>query len=149
MITENAIAEEFVTLQVNKQWFGIPVSSVQEILLPHSLTTVPRAHKAISGLLNLRGQIVTAIDLRVRLGIPPRPVASEFMNIIISDSGELFSLLVDSVGDVLRLEKSAFSDTPSNLDQHWSQCSSGVYQLETGLMIVLDIKSIISFANAA
>ena len=148
MSSENT-TEEFVTLQVNKQWFGIPVSSVQEILLPHSLTTVPRAHKALSGLLNLRGQIVTAIDLRIRLGIPPRQNASEFMNIIVSDSGELFSLLVDTVGDVLRLEKDTFSETPSNLDQHWSQCSSGVYQMEGGLLMVLDIKSIITFTNAA
>lgn len=144
---EKSIAEEFVTLQVNGQWFGIPVSRVQEILPPHSLTSVPRAHSAISGLLNLRGQIVTAIDLRTRLGLPPRINSEEFMNIIVSDSGELFSLLVDSVGDVLNLLKEDFSETPANLDQHWSQCSSGVYQLEKGLLMVLDIQSIINFTN--
>lgn len=147
MTQQNSVAEEFVTLQVDRQWFGIPVSRVQEILPPHSLTMVPRANAAISGLLNLRGQIVTAIDLRTRLGLPVRPVESEFMNIIVSDGGELFSLLVDSVGDVLNLLKEDFSVTPANLDTHWSQCSAGVYQLENALMVVLDIQSIVNFNN--
>jgi purine-binding chemotaxis protein CheW len=147
MSTDNTKIDEFVTLQVSNQWFGVPVSRVQEILPPQPMTTVPRAPSSISGLLNLRGQIVTAVDLRTRLGLPSRPQIGEFMNIIVSDSGELFSLLVDSVGDVLSLLKENFNPTPANLDPHWSKCSSGVYQLDKGLLMVLDIQSVINFNN--
>jgi purine-binding chemotaxis protein CheW len=140
--TENN--REFVSFFVAGQLLGISVSKVQEILPPQNITRVPRAATAVQGLLNLRGQIVTAIDLRERLGFPPRETAGEYMNIIICDEGELFSLLVDSVGDVIGVAQDRFSVPPPNLDACWKQCCEGVYQLQRGLLIVLGVPALLT-----
>lgn len=143
--TENN--REFVSFFVAGQLLGISVTKVQEILPPHSITRVPRAASSVKGLLNLRGQIVTAIDLRERLGFPSRETGGEYMNIIVSDDGELFSLLADSVGDVIGVAQDRFSAPPPTLDECWKQCCEGVYQLQRGLLIVLGVQSLLTLGS--
>lgn len=138
--------DEYVSFFVAKQLLGIPVSQVQEILPQRSSTRVPTAPKAISGILNLRGQIVTTIDLRERLGVAPRIPGEEHMSVVVHHDSELFSLLVDSVGDVIPVSKTNFTDAPPTLDNVWRDCCDGVYRLQQGLLVVLNISSILDFS---
>ncbi|MGZ3712640.1 MAG: chemotaxis protein CheW [Bdellovibrionota bacterium] len=135
---------EYVSFFVAGQLLGISVVKVQEILPPQRFTMVPQAAQAVEGLLNLRGQIVTVVDLRRRLGFPPRELNSDHMNIIVDDGGELFSFLADSVGDVIGVSRDKFSAPPATLDQCWKQCCEGVYQMQKGLLIVLGVQSLLN-----
>lgn len=135
--------DEFVSFHMAGQLFGVSVKQVQEILPPQPITSVPLSSRVISGLLNLRGQIVTTIDLRARLEIEPRANPSSYLNIIVNEGDELFSIVVDSVGDVITVEQNTFSSAPSTLDKAWRSCCGGVYQLSQGLLVILDIKSVI------
>ncbi len=136
--------EEYVTFTVDKQLLGISVLKVQEILPPQGFTHVPLSHCAVRGLLNLRGQIVTAIDLRERLGLPKRNEQDAFTNIIVNDGGELFSLLVDSVGEVLTVAKNIFESVPQTLDVTWKECCVGVFRLPKELLIIVNVSSLLS-----
>ncbi|MFA6236036.1 MAG: chemotaxis protein CheW [Bacteriovorax sp.] len=139
--TENN--EEFVSFQVAGQLLGISVLKVQEVLPPQPLTHVPLAVKSVAGLLNLRGQIVTVVDLRERLELPVREEKDQFINIIVRSEGELFSLLVDSVGDVISVARNMFAAPPSTLDACWRQCCEGVYQLNKGLLVIVDVPALL------
>src|SRR5215472_6949510 len=111
----------FVTLTVADQLCGVPVLSVRDILGEQAITRIPLAPPEIAGSLNLRGRIVTAVDLRERLHLPP-PAAEQ--------TGELYALLVDQVAEVMSLKASAFERNPPTLPPSWAQFSSGVYRLE-------------------
>lgn len=137
-------SHEFATMSVGGQWFGVPVLTVQYVLKAPAITRVPLARPEIAGSLNLRGRIVTAIDMRVRLGLPPREDGSEAMSVVVEHEGELYSLLVDQVGDVLGLPDSDFERSPAMLDPAWREISKGIYRLEDRLMIVLDIGCILA-----
>jgi purine-binding chemotaxis protein CheW len=139
---------QFVSFHVAGQILGIPVEQVQEILPPQPITNVPLASMCVSGLINLRGQIVTSLDIRIRLGLEPRNPESSFMNIIAGSGEELYSIVVDSVGDVITVEQMQFSPPPATLDPIWRQCCNGVYQLKQGLLISLDIKNLFNFASS-
>jgi purine-binding chemotaxis protein CheW len=136
---------EVVTFQLESQWVGIPVDRVQEIIPPRPLTYVPKANNAVAGLLNLRGQIVTAIDLRRRLKMADRKDPSKHMSIVIRHQGELFSLLVDEVGDVLGVSNDQMQAAPPNLDPAWKFCCIGVVPQPKGLMVVADIDRLLEF----
>ncbi|MFN7684718.1 MAG: chemotaxis protein CheW [Oligoflexia bacterium] len=135
---------EYITFQVEDQLLGIPVHEVREVLPEQPVARVPLASAALAGLLNLRGQIVTAIDVRKRLGIDPQPPGVERMNIVIGDDGELFSLLVDSVGDVRTVNQAAFAPAPSTLPENWKKICSGVYRLTRGLLVAVDVASLVN-----
>ena len=139
---------QYVSFHVAGQILGIPVDQVQEILPPQRVTNVPLASPCIAGLINLRGQIVTSLDIRVRLGLEPRSAQAGFMNIIAGNSDDLYAIVVDSVGDVISVESMRFSPPPATLDPVWQQCCSGVYQLQQGLLISLDIKSLFTVNNS-
>ena len=134
---------DFVTFQVAGQLLGIPVREVREVLPAQIVAKVPLANNAVAGLLNLRGQIVTAIDVRKRLGIEDDAQAGAPMNIVVSEGGELFSLVVDSVGDVLEVEQSAFAQTPPTLSSEWKDCCAGVYRLPRGLLVAIDVSALV------
>lgn len=137
MTTAISPVEEVVTFRVGAQWFGVPVLSVQEVINQQRVAGVPLAQPYIAGLLNLRGQIVTAIDMHKRLEIPP--AASEsLMNVVVSDEGELFALMVDEVGDVGAVSSQTLERLPASLDASWARVCTGVVRMDHGLLAILD-----------
>jgi purine-binding chemotaxis protein CheW len=134
---------EFVTFTVAGQMFGLPIACVQDVFKPARITHVPLAEAEIAGVLNLRGRIVTAIDMRRRLDVKKREEGEAPMAIGIDAGGESFGLLVDSVGEVLKLPTSDRESTPINLDRKLAALSAGVYRLEGQLLVVLEIDRVL------
>ena len=139
--------QDFVTMTIADQLFGIPVLQVQDVLGHQRITRIPLAPPEVAGSLNLRGRIVTAIDVRLRLGLATRPKDKPRMSIVVDLRGELYSLIVDSVGEVLSLSKEDFERNPATLDQRWREVSTGIYRLNNQLMVVLDVSRLLNFAN--
>jgi purine-binding chemotaxis protein CheW len=140
-----AVETEFVTAWIAGQLFGIPITRVHDVFEAERITHVPLAPSEISGVLNLRGRVVTALDMRKRLGLPPREDAKKQMAIGIDHEGEAYGLLVDSMGEVLKFASDAIDAVPINLQKDWAAISAGVYRLEDRLMIVLDVEQILDF----
>jgi len=194
---------EFVTFNIAGQLFGIPVLIVQDILLPESIASIPLAPPEVRGSINLRGRIVTVIDVRVRLGLNRRAINAKdelrvkaankkdsdfaeergearaekkseksekpasgagsenvelsaveevknkkqnhMMAVTVEHHNELYTLLVDSVGDVIPLSKENYEGNPSTLDPLWREFAGGVYRLEGRLMVVLDVERLLDF----
>ncbi len=134
----------FVTLYVNKQKFGIPVLQVQDILVPERIARIPLAPREVAGAINLRGRIVTVIDMRERLGLPAFAPEAKRMCATVEYGVDLYSLLVDAVGEVLSLSADAIESNPTNLSPHWREVSAGVIRLERELVVVLDIDRLLS-----
>ena len=120
--------------------FGLPIGRVQDVFVPESLTRVPLSPPDIAGVLNLRGRIVTAMDLRCRLGLPPRALDVRPMAVGIEWRGESYGLLVDAVGEVMKLTDSGREPNPVNLDPKFAEVSMGVHRLEAQLLVVLDVE---------
>ena len=129
----------FVTMSVANQVFGIPVLKVRDVLRSPKITHVPLAPPEVVGSLNLRGRIVTAIDVRKRMGLPKFENDEKSMSIVVDHDGELYSLIVDKIGDVMRLANADFERNPSTLDPIWRGVSDGIYRLENDLLIVLSV----------
>lgn len=134
---------EFVTAWISGQLFGIPIARVHDVFEAERITHVPLAPAEISGVLNLRGRVVTAFDMRTRLGLPPRESAKKQMAIGIDHDGEAYGLLVDSMGEVLKLSTETLDAVPINLHAGWVAISTGIYRLEDRLMVVLDVDKIL------
>ena len=143
---EEAI-EGFVTVVTGGQLFGLPLERVRDVFVPRGLSTVPLAPPEVAGLLNLRGRIVTAIDLRRRLGLPARAEGAIPVAVGIEERGELYGLIVDRVGDVLRLERSTHEPNPATLDPRWGAVCAGVHRLEHELMVVLDVDKVLDLGR--
>jgi purine-binding chemotaxis protein CheW len=139
--------EGFVTVVTGGQLFGLRLERVRDVFVPRGLSQVPLAPPEVAGLLNLRGRIVTAIDLRRRLGLPPRSDGGTPVAVGIEERGELYGLIVDRVGDVLRLKRSSYDANPVNLDQRWTKVCAGVHRLDHGLMVVLDVDKILDLTQ--
>ena len=139
-----ADTEDFVTFTIANQLFGIPVLKVQDVLSSHNITRIPLAPPEIAGSLNLRGRIVTAMDVRLRLGLPPRDRKGS-MSIVAEHGGELYSLMVDSVGEVLALKGSAWERNPPTLDPKFRDYSLGIYRLDGKLLVVLDVNRLLDY----
>ncbi len=140
-------AKDFITVVVANQTFGIPVGSVQDVFVPQSITRVPLAPREIAGVLNLRGRIVTAVDLRARLGLPPAEQSQARLAVGIEKGTEAYGLLIDALGDVLSLAPEAMEPNPSNLDAQWAVISRGVYRLDGNLLVVLDVDRVLDFGQ--
>ncbi|MCW8915615.1 MAG: chemotaxis protein CheW [Magnetovibrio sp.] len=184
---------EFVTFNIAGQLFGIPVLIVQDILVPENIASIPLAPPEVRGSINLRGRIVTVVDVRVRLGLERREIHVEtveeeapqietgveaeeaveveassakaeeddsahaaveavkrkkrdhMMGVTVEHQNELYTLLVDSVGDVINLLKDSYEGNPSTLDPVWRDFASGVYRLDNNLMVVLDVERLLDF----
>jgi purine-binding chemotaxis protein CheW len=141
-------AAEYVTTIVADQLFGIPVLQVQDVLGPQRVTRIPLAPKEVAGALNLRGRIVTAIDVRTRLGLPPRAADQRAMSIVVEHGGELYSLIVDEVGEVLSLPAEQLESNPPTLDSGWRSVSLGIHRLEGRLLVVVDVARLLDFTRA-
>lgn len=138
----------YVTLMVADQLFGVPIHSVQDVLGPQRINRIPLAPAEVAGSLNLRGRIVTAIDLRKRMGLPPRPKDQRSMSVVVDYNGELYSLLMDSAGEVMTLPASRFEQNPATLDPLWQDVTAGIYQLADKLLVILDIERLLDFGQA-
>jgi len=137
-VPTTATVEQYCTFRVADLFFGVPVEEVQEVLRHQPMTPVPRAAPAVTGLINLRGQIVTAVDLRVRLGLPPREPGSLPMNVIVRNRGEVVSLLVDDIGDVIDTAGVESEPAPSNMPPEVRDVVAGVRPLDEVILLVLE-----------
>ena len=133
-----SIERQFCTFHLGALVIGIEVQQVQEVIRRQTMTRVPLAPRAVRGLINLRGQIVTAIDLRERLGLPPRSDEHEPMNVVVRTDEGAVSLLVDEIGDVLEIENETFEQPPETVSGTTRELVRGVYQLRDKLLLVLD-----------
>jgi purine-binding chemotaxis protein CheW len=141
---------EYVTATIGGQLFGLPISRVQDVFVPQRLTRVPLAGPEIAGVLNLRGRIVTAIDMRKRLGLTDIEAAVEQpMAIGIESKGESYGLLIDAIGEVLKLPAANREDNPVNLDGRLARVSGGVHRLDGKLLVVLDVDRVLDIGRPA
>ncbi|MFQ5346710.1 MAG: chemotaxis protein CheW [Rhodothalassiaceae bacterium] len=145
----SSLGNEFVTVRLAGQLLGIPVLAVHDVLNAQKITRIPLAPSWVAGVLNLRGRIVTAINLRQRLGFPPREDGAEDMSVVIEYRGEPYSLQIDTVGEVLNLDGESIEKNPVTLDSRWREVSRGIYRLDGELLVILDVERILASGQAA
>jgi len=149
-MNDNVKFTEYVTFTAARQLFGLPIARVQDVFKPTRMTRVPLAGPEIAGVLNLRGRIVTAIHLRNRLDLQSRMDGEAPMAIGIECGGESFGLLVDAVGEVLKLPDAEREANPINLDRKLQRVAAGVFRLDSQLLVVLDVDRVLDLnADAA
>ncbi|MGA6983998.1 MAG: chemotaxis protein CheW [Candidatus Sulfotelmatobacter sp.] len=131
-------SSQFCTFYLDKLLFGVELKTVQEVIRSLEVTQVPLAPKVVSGLINLRGQIVTAVDLRRQLELDPRPADMPAMNVVVRSDDGAVSLLVDEIGDVVEVDDSTLERPPETLRGAVRTMITGVHKLNNRLMLVLD-----------
>lgn len=143
--------QEYVTFRICDQLFGLSVIEIHDVFRPAKMTPVPLSGSEIAGVLNLRGRIVTAIDARSRLGLPPyeKTSGAQGLAIGVEHAGESFGMIIDEIGDVVRLEEADMEQNPVNLDATWSSVSRGVYRLGDRLLVIMDIDRMLAGAGGA
>jgi purine-binding chemotaxis protein CheW len=142
-------SQQYATFFVDGLFFGIDVLQVQEVLRYQEMTSVPLAPEVIEGLINLRGQIVTAVDMRRRLKLPPRAEGTTPMNTVVrSEEGAAVSLLVDEIGDVVEVDAGDFEPPPDNVNPEARELLTGVYKLKDRLLLILDTEKTIDIGVA-
>jgi purine-binding chemotaxis protein CheW len=146
--TEQVTGEEqvYVTLTVAGQLCGIPVLGVRDILAEQPITRIPLAPPDIAGSLNLRGRIVTAIDLRRRLNLPAPEGDKKRMSVVAEQGGELYALQVDQVSEVMSLDAKLFERNPPTLDRNWALFSDGIYRLDGRLLVILNVARLLDYS---
>lgn len=140
---------QLVTFRLDGDLYGIDVGHVQEVLRTQRVTPVPLAPAGVAGLINLRGQVVTAIELRRRLGRPPRPRGLESVAVVVRLHGETVGLLVDSISDVVRVRAADFERPPETLEGEARSLIHGAYKLERALLLALDVRRVVDVGTAA
>ena len=135
---------EYVTVMVGDQIFGLPIDRVHDVFIASALTDVPLSPREIVGLLNLRGRVVTAMCLRRRLGLPDRDEDGRNMAVGLEHKGESYGLLVDQVGEVMKLSADTHEPNPVHMDPRWVKLSRGVHRLDDKLLIILDVDAVLS-----
>lgn len=141
------IATQLCTFYLDNQMFGIDVQTVQEVIRYQQMTDIPLAPDAVCGLINLRGQIVTAIDLRKRLGLPNRPEGQLPMNVVVRSDDGAVSLLVDQIGDVQESDRENFESPPETLRGATRQLIRGAYKMKDRLLLILDTERVIDVTS--
>ena len=142
-----SLPQQFCTFYLGRQCYGLDVRKVQEVVRSQPLTRVPLAHPAVCGLINLRGQIVTAIDLRLRLNLPERDSTCEPVNVVLQTDEGAVSLLVDDIGDVLEVSEQEFERPPETLQGSAREFIQGAYKLSDRLLVILDPERIVAIDN--
>ena len=142
-------SNQFSTFYVNGLFFGVEVLKVQEVIRYQEMTRVPLAPRMIEGLINLRGQIVTAIDLRRRLELPPRPEGQLPMNVVVRTDDGAVSLLVDEIGDVVEIQDDTYERPPETLNGVARELIQGVYKLKERLLLILDTEKTVGVPTSA
>jgi len=139
-----ARGRQFVTIRLGGQLFGLPIDRVQDVFMPDNFTFVPLAESEIAGVLNLRGRILTAIDLSGVLNVEAvNEKNSERPAVSVTHANESYGLLTDIIGEVVTLAEDGLEPNPVNLDPGWARVSIGTYRLETELLVVLDVDALI------
>ncbi|MBN9542479.1 MAG: chemotaxis protein CheW [Alphaproteobacteria bacterium] len=133
---------EYVTMNIAGQKFGLAVNKIRDILAKQKITPIPLAPHQVAGSLNLRGRIITAIDLRIVLDLPVKVQIQDAMNIVIEVHDDMYSLIVDGVGDVLNIATSKILTSQENLSEKWRQLAQGIYPLTEELLVILDVDKI-------
>lgn len=137
---------QYVTVMAGEQLFGVPIARVRDVFVVGGLTPVPLAPPEIRGLVNLRGRVVTAVCMRRRLGLPARErTAGTVMAVGLEQGDESFGLIVDGVGEVLRVPADTREPTPPHLDGRWASLASHIHRLDDRLLIVLDVDAVLAF----
>jgi purine-binding chemotaxis protein CheW len=147
-LRREAPVDTYVTLTIGGQLCGIPVATVRDVLGEQAITRIPLAPREVAGSLNLRGRIVTAIDLRRRLGLSPADAGARRMSVVVDLCGELYSLQVDEVGEVMSLPSAGIEENPPTLDALWRQVTRGIHRLDGRLLAVLDIVRLLDLRGA-
>ena len=137
-------SNQYCTFFLDGLFFGVEVQNVQEVIRHQDLTQVPLASRVISGLMNLRGQIVTAIDLRERLGLPQRNSEKRPMNVVVRVDGDATSLLVDEIGEVENVDSDSFEPVPDTLCGEARTLIQGAYKLTGRLLLALDTAKVVT-----
>jgi purine-binding chemotaxis protein CheW len=137
--------QSFVTMRVNGQLFGASVMVVQDVVREQKIARIPLAPYVVQGSLNLRGRIVTVINMYKRLGIPAANMPAKQMHVVIEYKDELFSLMVDAVGDVLTLSMNQIDKVPVNIQASWREMAAGVCRLDGELLVLFDIAELMHF----
>ena len=146
MSGETGTLHEYVTAQIGGQLIGLPILRVQDVFIPEGLTRVPLAPPEIAGVLNLRGRIVTAIDMRRRLGLEAGGAAEAPLAIGVESRGESYGLLIDTIGEVLKLDADACEPNPLNLDPRLARVSTGIHRLNEQLLMMIDVDRVLDIA---
>src|SRR5262249_53186305 len=144
-----ASSKQLCTFYVGEGYFGIPVEQVQEVVRPQPITPVPLAPEVVRGLINLRGQILTAVDLRFRLGLGEPGDAEKLMNVVVRTDDSPVSFLVDEIGEVLDVDEEAFEAPPETLQGAMRELIGGAYKLEGRLLLALSTERTIEISDAA
>ncbi|CCE08303.1 Chemotaxis protein cheW [Bradyrhizobium sp. STM 3843] len=145
--TSDGAVAEYVTAVIGGQLFGLPISRVQDVFMPERLTRVPLSSVEIAGVLNLRGRIVTVIDMRARLGLAKADDGRPPMAVGVDLRGESYGLLIDQIGEVLRLPEESREENPVNLDPRMAKLAGGVHRLDGQLMVILDVDRVLELAQ--
>jgi purine-binding chemotaxis protein CheW len=145
--TGTAEADLVLTITVGGQACGVPVLAVRDVLGTQSITPIPLAPPEVEGAMNLRGRIVTAVDLRRRLGLPARRPDARPMSVVVEYGGELYAMLADAVGDVVPLPAAGRDANPPTLDPLWRDVSRGVHRRDGELLILLDVDRVLAIGG--
>jgi purine-binding chemotaxis protein CheW len=137
-------ADAFVTFTVAGQLFGVPVMRVQDILTPDDIAPVPGGPVEVRGLINLRGRIVTVIDMRTHLSLPKSDPGQTGMCVTVESRGDSYTLYVDSVGDVITLSRNLREGNPATLDAVWRDVADAVYRTDKGLLVALHVDRLLA-----
>lgn len=141
--------DKYIMVRISDQRFGLSIDNIKDILKPHNIAPVPLAPKEVRGTLNLRGRIVTALDLSVKLGLvkdgEDAGANKNYRNVVVEQDGELYSLIVDEVAEILNIPAGEITAVPENLSEDWKYYSKGVFPMQDDLMIMLDVERLIKF----
>lgn len=135
--------KQLVTVFVEGQLLGLPISRVHDVFALQNLTLVPRSPPAVAGLVNLRGRVVTMLSLRVMLGFESVEVKDGAMAVGVEWRDEALGLVVDQVGEVLEVDSAAREKTPANLDPRWTAVCAGIHKLPSGLLVEIDLNALL------
>ncbi|HET9617876.1 MAG TPA: chemotaxis protein CheW [Pseudolabrys sp.] len=147
-MSEAANLREYVTAEIGGELIGMPILRVQDVFIPEGPTRVPLAPPEIAGVLNLRGRIVTLVDMRRRLGLSGGSDKSS-LAIGVELRGESYGLLIDAIGEVLKLDEDAREPNPVNLDPRLARVSTGIHRLNDRLLLVLDVDRVLDIGSAS
>jgi purine-binding chemotaxis protein CheW len=139
---------QLCTFLIDGMLFGVDVMNVQEVIRYQEMTVVPLASATVRGLINLRGQIVTAIEMRARLGLPARRTDALPMNVVTSTADGVVSLLVDEIGDVLEVDERTYERAPETMGAAFRELVPGVFKLDGKLLLLLDAERVASSGSS-
>ena len=138
---------KYVVMQLDDQLFGMSVTDIRDILSPHEIISIPLAPSEILGCHNLRGRIVTAVNLRACLGQENKDLPSNYRSAVVEHQGELYSIIVDKVSEIIDIHPDDTIQSPENLSEKWKEVSAGVFRFNEKLTVILDVNKLLSFAN--